>query len=511
MSGGGNISNPMTIALLAVFILQSPTLTPAERTAFDGIREATIREITTTLASRRMEGRGTGQPGADRAADYLAERMRAYGLAPAGDNGTFFQRIPFVSTEVLPTSTLTAGATRFAYRDDFVVGGRVAADSIDIHGGLAFVGFGRDLRGLDLRGKVALVIQGGTTPGPNAREINDSLMAKGVVAILTVPPKSPTTPYALYAQYLTRRGVRLADGATGGGSGRRPATLVLNEAAAARLASDLPAAIAEARAGTAATRDLHVTVAISIRARVREVTSRNVVGVLRGAGPRAGQAVVFTAHYDAYGIDNGTIYPGAADNALGTAMMLAAAEVAGQGPKPQRSLIFLAVTGEEYGLFGAQYWARQPTWPIDSVAADLNYDGIGTETYGPVTQIVGWGGEFSGLGAVLQDVVSATGNRVIPDPFPEENAFQRSDHYAFVLQGVPALMLLGAPADSGWTHRAKTWLETGDYHQPGDSVRTDWQWSGPRTLAATGLLVGLRAANADAMPAWLSGSPYQRH
>jgi len=227
--------------------------------------------------------------------------------------------------------------------------------------------------------------------------------------------------------------------------------------------------------------------------------------------------VVYTAHYDAYGVDAaGAIFPGAADNALGTATIVAIAEAITKAyPKPsqrpRRSIMFLAVTGEEYGLLGAEHWVRNPTWPIAKVAGDINFDGIGTEVYGPVKRIVGFGAEHSDLGTIFEEVTVATGNVVTADPLPEENAFVRSDHYAFVKRGVPALMLMGGPAgdNSTWVPRMKKWMET-DYHTTSDTIKPDWDWTGPRTLAQVGLIIGLRVANADAMPAWRSTSPFNR-
>src|SRR5687767_3596716 len=179
--------------------------------------------------------------------------------------------------------------------------------------------------------------------------------------------------------------------------------------------------------------------------------------------------------------------------------------------RPRRSIIFLAVTGEEYGLFGAEHWVKNPTWPLEKVAANINFDGIGTEVYAPVKRIVAFGAEHSDLGAVFEDVTVATGNIVTPDPMPEENAFVRSDHYAFVKQGVPALMLMGGPGGdvSAWLPRARKWLDT-DYHSPNDTIKPDWDWTGPPTLAKVGMIIGLRVANADAMPAWLPTSRFNK-
>jgi Zn-dependent M28 family amino/carboxypeptidase len=231
-----------------------------------------------------------------------------------------------------------------------------------------------------------------------------------------------------------------------------------------------------------------------------------VVGVLEGSDPKLKEeAVVFTAHYDAFGAEDGKIYYGAADNALGTAEMLAVAEsYAKLEARPKRSMIFLAVTAEEYGLHGSKYWAKNPTWNIKKVAANLNLDGIGSEVYGPVKVIVGYGAEHSSLGPMLDNVARSLGIETIPDPFPEEKVFYRSDHYSFVERGVPALMLMGAPGGpkEEWIKRIKDWQKTGDYHKPTDTIRPDWAWEGAKTVADVMAILGWRISEAPEMPTW---------
>jgi Zn-dependent M28 family amino/carboxypeptidase len=277
-------------------------------------------------------------------------------------------------------------------------------------------------------------------------------------------------------------------------------------------------ALEKAKRGESVSRDLGKTGTLALRFKLVEAPSSNVVAVLEGSDPKLKEeAVVYTAHYDAYGIEgDGTIYPGAADNALGTATIIAIAEAFAKAypnpaSRPRRSIIFLAVTGEEYGLLGAEYWVRNPTWPLSKIAANINFDGIGTEVYAPVKRVVAFGAEHSDLGAVFEEVAAATDTIVTADPLPEENAFVRSDHYSFVKQGVPALMLMGGPADdpAKWIPRMKKWLET-DYHTPSDTVKPDWDWTGPRTLARVGMIIGLRVANADAMPSWKPTSPFNK-
>jgi hypothetical protein len=503
-------------------------LPAAERSAFQSVSEQTIRNVTVTLASPQMEGRGTATPGGERAARWIADRWRALGMQPLGDSGTFLQGIQFVGVTVQPRSALIAGSTRLELGTDWVPYLYPTADSIDITAPVLFVGYGAqsqalgrdDFAGVDPSGKV-VVLLANRPPGMDstrwAQNVSlqrtfGTLITRGARAVLLANTGTPTQPYATVAKYLSRRRVSLAQSATPPGA---PVIAFLGPEGATKLwraaGLDFDASKRQADAGQGASREILPQATIAIRAQVDRAIGSNVVGVLRGSdSARADEAVLYTAHYDAFGIEHGALFPGAADNALGVGMITAIAEAVTKLPqKPRRSMIFLAVTGEEYGLLGAEWWAAHPTWPLARIAANLNHDGIGTETYGPVQNVVGWGGEQSSLGPLMKEIVEATGNRVQADPFPEENVFMRSDHYALVKAGVPALMLAGAPADTTWPARAKAWLE-GPYHQPGDSVRTDWNWSGPTEIAAISLVMGLRIANADEMPQWLPSSPFNK-
>lgn len=512
------------------------TLTSVERKAVARIKLETIREVTTTLSSPQFEGRGTGQPGADRAAQYIADRFAKLGLKPAGENGTYLQPIKFKSAQVLAATSVKVGDTALKHGQDFVILPPYNSDQVDVSGSMVFAGYGvvspelkrDDLAGLDLKGKI-VVLTGGQPEGvdaaawkrassPQARGMN--IFGRGAAAMIVGNAGSAKQPFALIANYLSRRRVSLASQAASPFA--IPPVLIVSDAAMEKVfaGSDLTYAqtLAKAKAGEMVSRDLGKTATLALRFKRDETTSSNVVGVLEGSDAKLkDEAIVYSAHYDAYGIESdGRIFPGAADNALGVGTVIAVAEAFAKAfPKPaerpRRSMVFLAVTGEEYGLFGSEYWVAHPTWPLERVAADINFDGIGTEVFGPVKRVVGFGAEHSDLGAVFEDVAVATGNIVTPDPMPEENAFVRSDHYPFVKKGVPALMLLGAPAgdEAVWIARAKKWMET-DYHSPSDTVKPDWDWTGPQTLAQMGMVIGLRVANTDAMPAWKTTSPFNK-
>ena len=512
------------------------TLTAAEKSTSAHVKLETIREVTTRLSSKDFEGRGTGQPGADKAANYLGAQFAKLGLKPGGENGTYLQPIKFKSAMVLPESSVKFGDTPLKHGVDYALLPPYTSDQLDASGGVVFVGYGvvsaelqRDeLAGLDLKGKVVVVLGGQPRnvdaatwrKAANPRATGMSIFGKGAAALVLWSPDNPAQPFSTVANYLSRRSVTPAGAAAP--TFKIPPVLLVGGGGMEKIFAGSGATFAQtldkAQNGEAVSKDLGKTATISMRLKRDETTSSNVIGILEGSDPKLKEeAVVYTAHYDAYGVDAaGAIFPGAADNALGTATIVAIAEAITRAyPKPsqrpRRSIIFLAVTGEEYGLLGAEHWVRNPTWPIAKVAGDINFDGIGTEVYGPVKRIVGFGAEHSDLGTIFEEVTVATGNVVTADPLPEENAFVRSDHYAFVKRGVPALMLMGGPAgdDSTWVARMKKWMET-DYHTQSDTIKPDWDWTGPRTLAQVGLIIGLRVANADSMPAWRSTSPFNR-
>jgi len=504
-------------------------LSATERQLVESINLATIKETVNALAADEMQGRGTAQPGGDKAAAYLADRFAKLGLKPLGVNNTYLQPVKFKETLVSPETTITVGDQKLKLGPDFFILPPFTGDE-NVNGGAVFVGYGfqgqkrNDLAGIDVRGKVMVLREG---PPPEVSKdawskaqgpvgVIRGLISRGAAAILLINQYTEERSYAESADYLTRRRVQLE-------SDQElpdflPPFIALSEAAADKLFAG--SGVTKADAFAKAERedftpiDLKQSATVTVRLKKGKGVGSNVVALLEGSDPKLkSEALVYSAHYDAYGLStDNRIYHGAADNALGVAEMMAVAEAMSRAPtKPRRSVIFIAVTGEEYGGFGSDYWVKNPTWDIKQVAANLNLDGMGTEIYGPVKVMVGYGPEHSTLGAIMNDVAAASGIQVIPDPMPEAKAFYRSDHYLFVQRGVPALMILGAPDGpvKTWTDRLKKWSKT-DYHQPTDTVRADWDWSGPRTIASLMLVMGLRVANDEAMPAWLPTSVFNR-
>ena len=506
-------------------------LSAPEQQLVDSLSIETIKQTVNALAADEMQGRGTAQPGGDKAAAYLADRFAKLGLKPRGEKNSYLQPIKFRETQFLPQTALSVGSESLKLGSEYVFTPPYSGDK-SINGKLVFTGYAtdfpvlkrKDLGSFDLRGKIVVYREG---PPPEVRKdqwkkadaqilVKRNLIARGAAALVVIGQDTETLTFAELADYLSRRQVEPES------DSEMPAFLPpfisVSEAAAEKLfaASGVTAAAAleQSKREDFTPIDLKQSATITIKLKKAKGVSSNVVGLLEGSDPKLkSEALVYSAHYDAYGLSaDNRIYHGAADNALGVAQMMAIAEVLSRAEtKPRRSIIFLAVTGEEYGGYGSDYWVKNPTWKIKQVAADLNLDGMGTEVYGPVKVLVGYGAEHSSLGSLLSEVAAASGLRVIPDPMPEEESFYRSDHYFFVRKGVPGIMLMGAPDGpiQTWTDRLRQWEKT-DYHQPTDVVRPDWDWTGPRTVASVMLLMGLRAANAEAMPAWLPSSIFNR-
>ncbi len=507
------------------------TLSNIERELAASIKVETIRDAVTALSAAEMQGRGTAQPGGEKAAHYLAGRFEQLGLKPLGNKNTYLQAIKFREFYFLPETSLKIGEETIDLGPDFVLM-PPSGNEKSVSGQLVFVAYGlvasqikrNDLAGVDVSGKIVVMMQG---PPENINKeswksikaqstIIRILVSKGAAAIIFIRHGREERPFSELADYLARRQIEPADDEEL--PSYVPPFLAVSDAAAEKLfaasGTTRAAALASAESNDFKPINLKQAAKIAVRLKKGSGIGNNVIGLLEGSDPKLkNEALIYSAHYDAYGVaaDN-RVYHGAADNALGVGEMLAIAEAFTKAAaKPKRSIIFMAVTGEEYGGYGTDYWLAHPTWKIKQVAGNLNLDGMGTEVYGEVKVLVGYGIEHSTLGSVLTDIAAANELKIIPDPRPDEKSFYRSDHYFFVKKGIPGIMILGAPGGDTktWTDRMKEW-EKSDYHQPTDVIRPEWNWNGPRTMAMVAALMGWRVANAETMPSWLPTSPFNR-
>jgi Zn-dependent M28 family amino/carboxypeptidase len=509
----------------------APTLSAEEEALGARVKVETIKEVVAALSADDMQGRGTMQPGGDKAANYIADRFAKLGLKPLGNNNSFFQPVKFRETQLLPETSFKVGEESLKLGRDYYLSPPPSVDK-SISGELVFIAYGltsttprrNDLAGMNVQGKIVVMLDGppkivskeSWTAAKAQMNITRELILGGAAALISVNTGTEEHPFSEAADYLTRRRIERADEEEW--PAFVPPFINLSNEAATKIFADSGATYAEALAkaeeeGFKAF-SLKKSAKITVKLKKGKGSSNNVVGLLEGSDPTLkAEALVYSAHYDAYGVSaEKGVYHGAADNGLGVGEMFAVAEAFAAAPtRPKRSIIFLAVTGEEYGGYGSDYWVKNPTWKIKQVAADLNLDGMGTEVYGPVKTLVGYGEEHSTLGTILKAAATAQGLNVIQDPMPDEKSFYRSDHYFFVKKGVPGIMILGAPAgdSAAWVKRMKEWEKT-DYHQPSDVIRPDWNWDGPRTIAVLSAVMGLRIANDEQMPSWLPKSPFNR-
>jgi Zn-dependent M28 family amino/carboxypeptidase len=250
-----------------------------------------------------------------------------------------------------------------------------------------------------------------------------------------------------------------------------------------------------------------------VRNTTREVQSRNVIGKLEGAHPqRRNEYVVYTAHWDHFGHDGDQVFNGAVDNATGTAGLIEVARAFSALPqRPDRSILFLAVTAEERGLLGAKHYATQPLYPLARTLANINMDVL--NVWGRTRDVVVVGLGNSTLDETLAAAAGAQGRVLRPDPEPEKGFFYRSDHFEFAKQGVPALYInagvefIGRPEGYGEQRRAE--YNANHYHKPADTVRADWDLSGAAEDLRLLFRVGHGVAQADRWPEWKPGTEFK--
>jgi Zn-dependent M28 family amino/carboxypeptidase len=250
---------------------------------------------------------------------------------------------------------------------------------------------------------------------------------------------------------------------------------------------------------------------------LRKIDSHNVIGKLEGSDPaHKDEYVIYTAHWDHLGRDTSLpgdqIYNGAADNASGTAGLLEIARAYKKlSPAPKRSILFLSVTAEEKGLLGAEYYAKNPLYPLNKTLADINMDGLNQWGKTSDLTIVGLGN--STLDDVAADVLKEHGRTVTADPEPEKGFFYRSDHFEFAKQGVPAfdpdsgVNYIGKPAGYGKQKRDE--YTEHDYHKPSDEVKPDWDLSGAVDDLRIYFEIGYRVAQNDRFPEWKPGTEFK--
>ena len=498
------------------------------------------------LAGDDMAGRETGTPGFERAAAFVAARMADAGLQPAGDGGTWFQRVPLLTGTPLREGARLAierdgMVEELRFGDEFLPWSNFNATTHAVRAPAAFVGHAihapelghDDFAGVDLRGRIAVLLPGAPDSfDDNARAYHSAtrekfsaLAERGAVGavIVSSPQFEARLPWARMQAAWDKPAMRLRDagGIAVDGFPRLQAVAAVGVAAADLLLFAPGRTAAQvfdrARDGSGRSFALDGQIVIEGGTRIEAIESHNVAGRLAGSDAElADEHVVHTAHLDHVGViamrDGDAIHSGALDNALGVSIMLEAARtLAAADAAPRRSQLFLALTGEEQGLLGAQHFVAHPGVPREGLVANINIDM--PVLLAPSTDAVAIGAEHSTLGAAVEAAAAEVGVKLSPDPFPEEVTFVRSDQYAFVRAGIPALYLDGGveSADGERDPRlALTYFLRNCYHQPCDDATQPIQYDDAARLARLSAAIATRVGNDDDRPRWNPGDFFGR-
>jgi len=489
------------------------------------------------LASDEMKGREAGTPEYDIAARYVAAQFETMGLKPAGAKDSYIQPVPLVTFRPAEMGSVTlmrgAAKTALEFGVDYLPGSTPLAPELVKEAPLVFVGFGvvarqfkrDDYSGLDVKGKIVVLLTGAPSSLPTEERAHygnivskrEFAAKRGAIGIILVdtPTREKVLAFATRARNWRYLGATWAhsDGTPYYPGGTAPVLASFSLAGAAKLFANLPGgadavfAASEGKAGNPKRLALPMTARVSLNTEINRVMSGNVAGLLEGSDPALKeQVVVLSAHLDHTGIcpevNGDKICNGAMDNAMGIASMIEVAHgFKHLKAKPKRSILFLAVTAEEKGLVGADYFAQNPTLPKANLVGNVNLD-MPVVTYDFV-DAVAFGAERSSIGPAVARAGASMGIALVPDPQPEEGFFTRSDHYRFVQQGIPAVFLKTGPGGDGTVANA-TFRKT-HYHQPSDDMNLPIKWAAATRFVALNLAVARDLADAPERPRWNKG------
>lgn len=494
-----------------------------------------IKAHVAVLSSDAFAGRGPGEVGETRTLEYLQRVFAQAGLEPAGENGGWLQQVPLVRLDRLPGATLSltveGKSIPLTINRQATLALTTAGHTMVANAPLVFAGFGisdqasgrDDFSGLDLRGKVVLVLandpdfEAGRDLGFEGRRltiagrVGSKLAAAaraGAVGVLVIHEDAAASyPFSQVAQTLPAMvpaSARPTSLKFTGWLDRSAWTDLLR-----RAGLDLSTLKEQARQLRFRPVPLPgVSVSAEGAVKATAIVSHNVIGRIVGAD-RPDEAVLFGAHWDANGINGAdgsgdAIRNGAIDNAIGTAELLALAKAFASGPKPKRTVLFAAWTAEEKGLLGAEFYAEHPTVPLADMAAVINLDPHVALPASRTIELIG-----GGRTTLEDDLVNAAalqGLDVVPEPNPEAGWYFRSDHYPFALRGVPALAFrIGRNLVEGGTAAGDRLIQAYNarcYHQPCDELDQSWSMTGAGQEASLAYRLGRVLLDGNIWPSW---------
>jgi Zn-dependent M28 family amino/carboxypeptidase len=499
--------------------------------------QAAMKAHVLFLASDAMKGREAGSPEFDIAAQYVAAQFYAAGLRPGGDQGGYLQTVPLVSYKAASKGdfiwTGRGPAQPLVFGEDYVPAANGAKAETSVSAPVVFVGYGidapqygqDDYKGVDVRGKIVAYFGGSPARfGGEERAFFGSggtkaaiAQAKGAVGVITLesPRSAKVRTFAKLADsYATPRMTWAKPDGTGKvDAPGAPSLGTVSMAGAVKLFAG--AKTPWSRIVKQADRDnakfkavpLVGTLTVATKTSFVPAASSNVVGVIPGSDPVVGkEVVVLSAHLDHIGITKpvkgDALNNGALDNAIGIASLIEEARrFTASGQAPKRTIMFLAVTGEEKGLVGSDYFTNHPTVPLTSIVADVNLD-MPILTY-KFEDMVVFGAERSTIAPIVQKAVAAIGVGLSPDPMPEEGIFVRSDHFRFVQKGIPSVFLW--PGQKGPGKAAVAYFMANNYHKPSDDLTQPILWDQGVRFVDANYRIAREIADGAQRPVWNAG------
>ncbi|WP_324679253.1 M28 family metallopeptidase [Hymenobacter sp. GOD-10R] len=522
------------------------TATAPTEAAASGITTATISNYLQAVSSDEMQGRKPFTVGEERATQYLADQFKNLGLKP-GPDGSYFQPVPMVEITATPSATMQIKGNgqnlAFQYKTDFVAFTQREQPQVAVtNSPLVFAGYGvvapeykwDDYAGLDVKGKTVVVLV--NDPGNAANDTTffkgkamtyygrwtykyEEAARHGAAGLLIVHDTKPAAyPWSVVLSGAISPKLRAQLPDKGASKCALEGWLTLDAAkklfqAAGQNYEQLYAAANKPGFKARPLGDLKLTA--SIQNKLRRQTSKNVLAVLPGT-TRANEYIIYSAHWDHFGVGKtiagDSIYNGAVDDGTGLAALLSIAEAFQKAKeKPARSIIFLAVTGEEQGLLGSAYYAQHPPFPLNKTVADLNMDMLWP--YGEMKDLTVIGYGQSELEEYARAAAKEQDRYVLPDQTPETGMFYRSDHFSFAHVGVPSLYASGGyesrTRGKEYIAQQRQQFTSEHYHKPSDQIDLNWDLAGIAQDAQLYYRVGQRLAGETTFPQWKAGSEFK--
>ncbi len=509
--------------------------------ALAGISRDRIQSHLNFLASDEREGRMTGSRGYDESAQYVADQFAAIGLEPGGTDG-WMQPVPFITRMLdVENSGVTLhksnGDVDLEWAKDMIIYADKLRDENQIRAEVVFAGFGvhapevgySDFDGIDVRDKIVATFTKAPAIFPSTERAHFSsgrtkaaeLVSRGAIGQIGLMSRlvERLDPWENWTQNLgTQPGMSWIDeqGEVADFHPELQGDAMFNRHSAEQLFEGAPLTFEEALDAADEARPSSMALGVEVtmyrKAEHERISSSNVIGILRGSDPQlATEYIVYSTHLDHLGtgtpVNGDGIYNGFYDNAFGVAMTIEIARaLAALSTPPRRSIMFVAVTGEEEKLAGSDYFAHYPTVPASALVANVNID-MPLMLF-PLDTIVGYGSEHSSLEGLTATEAKKEGFELTPDPYPDQVYFIRSDQYSFVRQGIPAVYFaegIGSSDPSVDGLAVQDIFFSGHYHQPSDDLSQPVNWETALRFSRAGARVGYRIAMEDQRPTWNEG------